>query len=124
MKQKIKILIVEDEALFVIRVEKDLKNLGYQVCKPVATGEAAIKSAAEEQPDIVLMDVRLASKMDGIKAAQEIRARREIPIIFMSGYSDQEVERRARELNPVAYLVKPVQIRDIESAIASVFKTR
>ena len=122
MREKKKILIVEDEYLLAELLQRYLEPLGHAVCKAVATGKQAIASAAREQPDIIFMDIRLAGGMDGIEAAQEIGVRYAIPIIFMTGYADPKVEQRARELNPVAYLLKPIGPPEIKSAIASAFK--
>ncbi len=122
MREKKKLLIVEDEFMLAALMRRNMELLGHEVCESVATGEEAIESAKREQPDIVLMDIRLAGGMDGIEAAQEIGDRYGIPIIFMTGYSDPLVEQRARELDPVAYLLKPVGPLEIEAAIASAFK--
>ena len=114
---KKKILIVEDEFLAALVLKRNLKLLGHEVCEPVATGEEAIKSAAREKPDIILMDIRLAGEMDGIEAAQEISSRYQVSIIFTTGYSDQDFMEQVNKLNPVACLIKPVHIPDLVSAI-------
>ena len=103
--------------LAAIHLQMRLNNLGYEVCQPVATGEYAIKSVEKEKPDIVLMDIRLAGEMDGIEAAQEIHSCYGTSIIFMTGYQDEDLMERAQKLKPVAYLIKPVEIYEIESAI-------
>jgi two-component system, response regulator PdtaR len=108
-----KILIVEDEALTAMLMEMDLRELGYTVLKPVATGEEAIDRVAIEHPDLVLMDINLAGVMDGFEAAKEIRKYQAVPIIFLSGYSGEEVMERSRELQALAFLVKPVRMGDI-----------
>ncbi|QTA84694.1 Two component system response regulator [Desulfonema magnum] len=117
MKKKIKILIAEDEAIIAMRMEMELKSLGYDVCKPVSTGKKVIKSAENDKPDIVLMDLHLVGKMPGIEAARTIWNNYKIPMIFMTGYQDEELMQKAMELNPVAYLIKPVEICEIEAAI-------
>jgi CheY-like chemotaxis protein len=121
MKEKISILIVEDEFLAALVLKRNLKLLGYEVCELVATGEEAIESAAKEKPDIILMDIRLAGEMDGLEAAQEIISRYKVPIIFITGYSDEDLMERAKKLNPGAYLIKPVHMPELESAIDSIF---
>lgn len=121
MKEKIKILIVEDEAIVAMRLRMELNNSGYEVCKPVATGKNAIKSVENEKPDMVLMDIRLAGEMDGIEAAQEILSRYETSIVFMTGYTDEDLMERAKKLKPTAYLIKPVGVYEIESVIDSAF---
>ncbi|MCP4541468.1 MAG: response regulator [Chloroflexi bacterium] len=115
-----KILIVEDEFLSAFALQSKLKQLGHKVCKPVPTGAKAIASAEREQPDIILMDIQLVGSMDGIEAAREIMSRQAIPIIFMTGYADKDVVERAMKLNPVAYLMKPLQMYELEAAIRTV----
>ena len=117
MKKEIKILIVEDEALSALLLKKNLTLMGYEVCSPVATGEDAVESAEKERPDVILMDIRLPGNMNGIEAAREIGSHHEIPIIFMTGYADEEVIEKTRALEPVACLTKPIDMRDIDSAI-------
>ena len=87
----------------------------------MATGEDAVRAAAEERPDLVLMDIRLAGEMDGIEAARQIAAASPAKIAFMTGYSDERIVQRARALNPAAYLVKPVTSEHIHPVIAAIF---
>ena len=119
MKQKAKILIVEDDALAAISLQDILEKRGYQVCELVASGEEAIKSTDKEQPDVVLMDIRLVGEMDGIEASREIRSFSEAAIIFVTGYQDKDVRERAEKLKPAAYLLKPINIYKLESIIDS-----
>jgi len=119
MRENIRILIVEDEFLAAVYLQRELIRSGYTVSQPVATGEEAIERAEQEQPDVVLMDIRLAGAIDGIEAAREIISRHTIPIIFMTGYSDDETREQAQRLNPAAYLAKPLQVYQVASAIDS-----
>ncbi len=112
-----KLLLVEDEFLIAKLLQKNLQLVGYEVCELVSTGEEAVERAGQEQPDFILMDIRLAGKMNGIEAAREIEQRFQIPIIFMTGYSDEEVVAQAKALNPLAYLVKPVTPDDIKPVV-------
>ena len=118
---KVLLLVVEDEAMTAWLLSQSLQHMGYTVCGPVATGEAAVQAAADEQPDVVLMDIRLAGPMDGIEAAERIAAQREVSIIFMTGYSDQETKSRALALHPAAYLVKPVTPEHIVPVLEALF---
>ncbi|RMF03324.1 MAG: response regulator [Chloroflexi bacterium] len=119
--KKIKILLVEDEALTALLLTRNLEMIGYHMCAPVGTGEAAVETAAAEQPDVVLMDIRLGSAMDGIEAAKQIKAIRPVPIVFMTGYEDDQTRARADSVGPAAYLVKPVTPDDVEPVIADIF---
>jgi CheY-like chemotaxis protein len=116
-KDKLKLLLVEDEVLIAMLIERHLESLGYQVCEHVATGQAAIDSVAAQQPDIIFIDIRLPGGMDGVQAAQEIRARYDVPIIFMTGYSTPEILDRTQAVNPAAVLEKPLLPHQIEAAI-------
>ena len=115
----VKLLIVEDEFFVATLLQRNLELVGYQVCELVGTGEEAIERAEKEQPDFIVMDIRLAGEMNGIEAAREIHKRFQIPIIFMTGYSDKETIAQARELNPLACLVKPITPDHIKSVIDS-----
>lgn len=122
MKKKIKILLAEDEVIIAQCLKMDLEINGYEVCKFVARGEEAIETAKEEDPDIVLMDINLLGKMDGIEAAEKIIDHKNIPIIFMSGYNEPNIFERAQKLKPAAYLEKPVEIFKLKPIIDSIFK--
>jgi len=113
MTKKPKILIVDDEMLFAVLLQTSLALLGYEVCKPTATSTEAIEAAQREQPDIVLMDVRLAGGNDGIEVARQIQSLCEAQIVFVSGYADGDMRHRAEQIHPLAYLIKPVTAVDI-----------
>ncbi len=117
----ISLMIVEDEAVTAMFMETKLRRLGYNVLKCIPTGEEAIVYAAENRPDIILMDIRLAGKMDGIEAAERIKAESESPVrfIFTTGYSDTEFRERALRLDPAGFLVKPVNIAELTGIIES-----
>jgi len=115
--EKIKILIVEDEAIIAMEIEISLKSLGYQVTSIVDTGDKAIEKAEEDKPDIILMDIRIKGEMDGIEAADIIRSRFEIPIIFLTAYLDENRLERAKLTMPFGYILKPVQERDLRITI-------
>ena len=122
MTKKIRILIAEDEAIIVQCLKMELELHGYEVCKFVAEGEEAIEIAKEEKPDIILMDIHLSGKMDGIEAARQIVALNDIPIIFMTGFNDTNIHKKAQKINPVAYLEKPIEAYEVIPIIESLFK--
>ena len=86
----IRIMIVEDEIAVSQGIQMTLRNLGYQVSAAVTSGKEAIKKAEEKKPDLVLMDIALKGKMDGIEAAGRIRSSLNIPIIFLTAYTDDK----------------------------------
>ncbi len=112
-----RILIVEDEMVLALSLEKLLLRMGFVVVGIVATGEAAIERARADRPDVVAMDIRLAGAMDGIDAASAIVAENEIPIVFMTGYDDSATKLRAMSLRPLGYMVKPINAKLISSTI-------
>ncbi|MCK5504665.1 MAG: response regulator, partial [Thermodesulfovibrionia bacterium] len=88
---KIKILVVEDEAIIATSLQKQLENYGYIVPSVEATGEEAIKKVSEDSIDLVLMDIVLLGEMDGIEAADQIRSRFDIPVIYLTAYADETI---------------------------------
>ena len=110
---KPRILIVEDEVLVAQDAKECLEGLGYCVLPIVATGQEAIKTAESEEPDAVLMDIRLRGEMDGIEAAERIQSSYHIPVVFLTAYADDELLRRAKALAPAGYIVKPFAEREL-----------
>lgn len=113
----LKLLIIEDETLIALHLKIGLQKAGYAVVGPAVSGREAILLTQQENPDILVVDIRLMGDMDGIEAAQQIRDFSAARIIFTTGYQDADLKQRALVLNPLAYLIKPVNWRDIDSAI-------
>ncbi len=118
-----KILVAEDEALVAMLLKKHLLRAGCNVCEIAFSGEQAVQIAHQEQPDAILMDIRLLGSLDGIEAARQIREFLTVPIIFTTGFHDHCLQERAGALNPVAYLTKPIDARQINDILQSVFVT-
>jgi response regulator RpfG family c-di-GMP phosphodiesterase len=119
-----KILIVEDDAIIAMRLQDTLDNWGYGTAI-IPSGEQALEWIDQSHPDLVLMDIRLDGKMDGIQAAEQIRANLGPPTIFLTAYSDEELIERAKLTEPYGYLVKPVQERELRSTMEmALFKHR
>ncbi len=117
MNQTARILVVEDEAILRMNRERMLEHLGYAVVDGVASGEEAIERAEELSPDLILMDIRLSGTMDGIEAAELIRARFDIPVVYLTAFADEATLQRAKLTGPFAYLLKPVEERALHTAI-------
>ena len=113
----IKILVVEDESIIALNIKKKLKSFGYTVPALATTGEEAIKMAEITFPDLILMDVRLKGEMDGIQTAGEIRKNFDIPIVYLTAYSDDEILEKAKKTKPYGYIVKPFKANDLRSNI-------
>jgi PAS domain S-box-containing protein len=120
MEQK-SILIVEDEAISAMDLKESLLSLGYQVSGIVATGERAIESVHETPPDLILMDIMLAGKINGIEAAEEILRQAFIPIIYLTAFSDHALIERAKASGPYGYVVKPCNISKLSITIELAF---
>ncbi len=101
-----KILVVEDERITAEDIKSGLENAGYLVPAMVSTGEDAVEKAGKLKPDLVLMDIKLKGKMDGIEAAGQIKLRYNIPVIYLSAYSDEFTMKRAEITDPSGYIVK------------------
>jgi two-component system, response regulator PdtaR len=101
-----KILVVEDERITAEDIKRSLEKAGYNILDIVATGEEAMKSSEKNNPDLVLMDIVLDGKIDGIEAAETIRNKYNIPIIYLTAYSDKKTLERIKTTNPSAYILK------------------
>ena len=116
-----KILVIDDEELIIESLSRLLEKNGYEVFV-VKNGQDAIIMVEEEEFDLILADIRLPG-MNGVEIAEDIyknkltQGKRKIPLIFMTGYTDQEVEKKARALSPAAYIHKPFDIKDLLSQI-------
>lgn len=115
--EDVKILVVEDEGIIGLNIKKKLKSFGYTVPAIVATGEEAIKMAEITFPDLILMDVRLKGDMNGVETAEKIRKNFDIPVIYLTAYSDDEVLEKAKKTEPYGYIVKPFKADDLRSNI-------
>lgn len=115
---KERILIVEDEAIVAEELKEDLERLGYEVAGIIDTGDQVVETVAALKPDLILMDVRLKGSVDGIEAAYQTQAEFDIPVIYLSAYSDVETLERAALTTPAAYLIKPFNERELAANIA------
>lgn len=120
---KIKVLIVEDEAISALDLKFRINKLGYEPVKIVDNGEDAIKYTEILKPDVVLMDIIIKGDIDGIKAAEEITSKFSVPIIYTTGCSDSETVERAKKTKYIAYILKPYDINILEKTIESAIKT-
>lgn len=117
MPDRARLLIVEDESIVAMDLADTLGQLQYHVVGIASSGEAAVKTATDERPDLILMDIRLRGEMNGIEAAMAIRANLDIPVIFLTAHGDPATLVRTAAAAPYGYLVKPVDHRELERAI-------
>jgi DNA-binding LytR/AlgR family response regulator len=113
----IKILVTEDESIVRKDIVTRLEKLGYNVVGTADTGQGAIDSARENSPDLALMDIMLKGDMTGIEAAAEIKTFLDIPIIFLTAYSDDKTLAKAKVTEPHGYLLKPFKEIDVKRTI-------
>ena len=111
------ILVVEDEAIVANDIRDTLISLGYTVAGTAKSGELALEKTAGTKPDLVLMDIHLAGKLDGIETAGQIHAKYGIPVIFLTAYADEALLERAKIAEPYGYIVKPYDERGLHSSI-------
>jgi PAS domain S-box-containing protein/putative nucleotidyltransferase with HDIG domain len=114
---KKQILIVEDERIVADDIRMSLERLGYSVCGVVSSGQQAVEKTKMIRPDLVLMDIVLEGKMNGIEAAEVIRSRFDIPIVYLTAYSDNKTLERAKTSEPFGYVLKPFEDRDLHTTI-------
>jgi PAS domain S-box-containing protein/putative nucleotidyltransferase with HDIG domain len=115
--KKRKILIVEDERIVADDIKTIVQKIGYTVSGIVFSGEEAIKKAEEMYPDLVLMDIVLEGEMDGIQAAEIIRSRFDIPVVYLTAYADDNTLERAKITEPFGYILKPFEDRALHTTI-------
>lgn len=117
MTSNAKILLAEDDATAARHLEQALLRMGYRITAVVRSGEEVIENVAANLPDIILMDITLGGKTDGICAVQKVHALFDTPVIYLTANSDKEVFERAKQTEPYAYLIKPYELYQLQNAI-------
>jgi len=112
-----RILIVEDETIVAEDIRGSLQNLGYDISAVVSSGEEAVQKVEDGDPDLVLMDIVLKGEMDGIEAAELIKARFTIPVIYLTAYADETLLQRAKVTEPYEYILKPFEDEELRTVI-------
>jgi PAS domain S-box-containing protein len=113
----VKILVVEDESIVAMDIKHRLETMGYNVLAAVSSGETAVEKAGELKPDLILMDIVLKGQIDGIDAYNLIKENYNIPLIFLTAYSDEKTVNRAKTTSPYGYIIKPFEDRELKCAI-------
>ncbi len=112
-----KILIVDDEATIILQLENYINSMGYSVAGIAGTGEESLEMAKKVKPDIILMDIVMPGNIDGIEATKKIKKELNIPVIFITSYTDEELVNRAKHVEPFGYIVKPFQESEVRAAV-------
>jgi two-component SAPR family response regulator len=122
----VSILIVEDEAITAMYMEKIFIRRGYDVIGCVSSGEDAIASSISLKPDLVVLDVRLAGSLDGIDTAAKIKEMTDgrVQLVFVTGYSDTDLMDRAMKINPLHYFLKPLNLSEFTRVVESFFSNK
>lgn len=123
---KLKILIVEDESLIAMDIKNMVSSLGHKVTQTVTNCRDAVESVKQNPPDLLFMDINLGkNKKDGIETVKEIYKFMNIPVVYITAFSDENTIARAAETYPLNYLSKPYKREDIKSTlILSVYKLK
>lgn len=111
-------LIVEDEALIAEELKGRLARLGFEVIGMVDSADEGVAIATSERPDLVLMDIRLRGEKDGVQACKEIREHVDVPIVYLTAYSDRRSVERAKGTEHDGFLLKPFHRSELQSTIA------
>ncbi len=112
-----RVVIADDERIVAADLRRRVMALGYTVVGVVGSGEEAVRVSLEQRPDLVLLDIGMEGAYDGITAAANIRAEVDVPVIFITSYSDKETLRRAKEIGPFGYVLKPFDERELATTI-------
>lgn len=115
--ESLKILVVEDEPMIAETLVEMLELLDHEVLSVAESGEEAIMQLMEKEPDLLLLDIQLRGKMDGIEVARLIKDKYNIPFVFTTAYADEDTISRAKAEGPFGYIVKPYGVKDIMAAI-------
>lgn len=119
-----KIMVVDDEATITTQLEERLTHMGYKVIGTASNGRQAIEEAREKKPDIVLMDIVMPGKPDGIEAAAILKKELGIPVVFLTAYGNDRMIRKAKAVEPLGYLLKPYQENSLKAALEIALQNR
>ena len=120
--EQIKILIVEDEPVLALDLANKLRKLGYEIIDVVSTGELAVDLVKKVQPDLIFMDIKLKGAMDGIETATQILQTKDIPIVYLTGFVDEETVERAEHTGCYGYMIKPCKEIELYATIKIALK--
>jgi len=116
------VLIVEDDRVLSLMLQKMVIQMGYKVVDCVTTGEEAVEITFNDSVDLILMDIMLEGEIDGIEAMHQIREKSDVSVIYVTGNSDPLTIKRARETDFKDFLIKPVNFESLEHSIGTLHK--
>jgi len=115
--KKVNILVVEDENILALGLQKKLENLGYAVTGIADSGEGTLRKIQEKEPDLILMDIVIKGNLDGIETAAKLKKTYSIPVIYLTAYADDEILERAARTEPYGYILKPYKEKELKANI-------
>jgi CheY-like chemotaxis protein len=118
-----RIIVVEDEGIVAMDISKCLSTLGYEVVFVADSGEKTLERLEQEQSDLILMDVELKGRMNGLDTAKVIKEKYSIPVVFLTAFEDEATLKKIRELGYGGYLVKPFEDEELRKTIEGVLGT-
>ncbi len=121
MMKDLKIVVAEDETLVALSIISQLKELGYQVVGDAVDGVEALELCRELRPDLAILDINMP-RLNGIEAAKQIKENCRIPVVIVSGYSDEKLVNEAAEAGVFSYLIKPVTKQNLAPAVEVALK--
>jgi len=113
----IKVLIVEDETIVALELKIEVEKLNCEVTNIVSTQQKVLSSIEENEPNIILMDIKLGKNQDGVDIVRVIQKSKQIPILYITAFSDDDTMQRAFSTNPIGYIVKPFKPEDLKTNI-------
>jgi CheY-like chemotaxis protein len=116
---KERIMLVEDELITALDIQRMLERVGYQVSATLSSGEEAVEKVKLIMPDLIIMDIYLSDDMDGIEASDLIIQQLDIPVIFLTANADSNTIKRADSIRHYGYLIKPIKQSDLDSIIST-----
>ena len=120
---KKRIMVVEDEGIVAMDIRFKLNEMGYEVPAVVFSGEKAVEKALELHPDLILMDIKLKGKMDGVEAVEKIKCSLDIPVVYLTAYADNNTIDQAKMTEPAGVLIKPFETEELYKIIEEALGT-
>lgn len=117
-----RILLVEDDFIISMLLEKQIRKMGFEVASKVESGEKAIEKTKEEKPDLILMDIELTGDIDGIETVRQIRKFSDVPVIYLTGNANEKTREIAESTNPDGFLIKPVDMDVLKQKIRQILE--
>jgi len=114
-----RVLIIEDDMILALSLEIMLKKIGYKEVKKAHTGEKALETIVDFEPDLMLVDIFLGAGISGIDVVKKVQEKKDVPVIYITGNSDDYHRKQADETNYLSYMVKPITFTELKKVLLS-----